>query len=404
MFEINIQMETYYNRSAEYLRKLKTTFRRSFMNEIDWSDRLIGIKGARGVGKTTLILRYIKENFKYNNKYLYLSLDDLSFTGRNLISFIEKFVHHGGKALFLDEIHKYDNWAQELKNAYDRFPEIKIVFTGSSVLHLHKGNADLSRRAVIYDMEGLSFREYLNIVTKNNFDFKSMSLDTLLTNHRDIALEITEKIKPLQYFTDYLKSGYYPFFLENKNTYLKRLLSTIYLTLEVDIAYLNKVELRYVQKLKKLLYVLSILVPLQPNINKLSKDIGTSRETIMNYLHYLEDGKMIKLLHSDRYKSMRKPDKVFLHNTNLMFAIAPENVNTGNLRETFFFNQLNVKHTVNSSEKGDFLIDKQYIFEVGGEHKNFRQIKDIKNSFIAADEIEVGYGNKIPLWLFGFLY
>ncbi|OQX97083.1 MAG: hypothetical protein B6I20_13410 [Bacteroidetes bacterium 4572_117] len=380
-------MEILYKRHAEYLRKVKITFSRNFVNEIDWTDRLIGIKGSRGVGKTTFILHYIKENFANNKKYLYVSLDDLAFTEKTIVGLVEDFVKLGGKVLFLDEIHKYTNWSQELKNCYDRFQELKIVFTGSSILHILKGNADLSRRAVVYEMEGLSFREFINIVTKQKYDFKSYSLDEIIKDHYEIALEITEKIKPFEFFADYLRYGFYPFFLESKTSYFKKLLSTIYLVLESDIAYLNNVELRHVQKLKRLLYVLSTMVPLQPNVNKLSRDLETSRLTIMNYMNYLEDGRLIKLLHADRYRTMKRPDKIFLDNTNLMYAIAPENVNKGNLRETFFYNQLNSRHFVNSSKSGDFLIDEKYTFEVGGKNKSREQIKNVKNAFIAADPV-----------------
>ncbi len=397
-------MDTLHKLHAEYLSKLKVLFSRKITDEIDWSDRLIGIRGARGVGKSTLLLQYIKDNFKYDKNYLYASVDDLSFTERTIVGLAETFTQRGGKVLFLDKIHKYTNWSQELKNCYDRFPEIKIVFTGSSVLHILEGDADLSRRAVVYEMEGLSFREFINIETKNKFDFNTYSLTDIIENHTEIAIRIKEKIKPLKYFIDYLRFGYYPFFLENRNTYLKRLLSTIYLVLESDITILKNVEPRYIHKLKKLMYILSTRAPLQPNINNLSRDVGTSRETITKYMYYLSDGKLINLLHADRYKSMRKPDKVFLHNTNLMYAISPASVNKGNLRETFFFNQVDARHLVNSSKKGDFLIDEKYTFEIGGENKSKKQIQGIENAYIAADDIEIGFDQKIPLWLFGFLY
>lgn len=371
---------------------------------IDWNDKLIGITGARGVGKTTFLISHIKDSLKSSDKALYISLDDLYFSKNNLLDTTDEWVKRGGTHLFLDEVHKYENWSQELKNIYDRYKNLKVIFTGSSALHLYRGSADLSRRAVLYNMNGFSFREYLNVITKK--DFRVYSLDEILSNHENICKEIISKVKPFEYFDDYLKYGYYPFFMESTITYNKKLLNTINLILEIDLPHIKNVDVKYIHKLKKLLYIVATSVPYQPNISKLSSEIEVARNTIMLYLNYLEDSKILSLLHThsegDSYLS--KPEKVYLHHPNLMYAINGNNINLGTVRETFFLNQLKNIYPVSFSKSGDFIIDNKNIFEVGGKNKNFKQLKDVPNSFVAADMIELGFGNKIPLWLFGFLY
>lgn len=397
-------METLYNSYYNLIEKLKPQFRRNFVDSIDWSDRLIGIKGARGVGKTTLMLQYIKEKYGKDKSCIYVSLDNIYFSSNTLVGFAGEFEKKGGNYLFLDEIHKYGNWSQELKNIYDSYPDLHVVFTGSSVLHIHSGNADLSRRAVVYSMEGLSFREFLEIETGKKF--APVKLTELIKNHVDIAGKIVAKVRPLAHFSNYLKYGHYPFFLESRNTYPFKLLNTVNLSLEVDIPFVNQVDWKYIEKLKKLLYVLATSVPFQPNITKLAESIGASRQTTLLYLDYLKDARMIHLLKpkSKGYSYMTKPEKIYLHNPNLMFAIAPGNTDTGALRETFFYNQLAAVAKVESPEYGDFLVDGKFSFEVGGKSKNHKQIWKQSNSYIAADMLEYGNGNKIPLWLFGFLY
>ncbi len=399
-----INLELYYENHFRILNKLKSTFERPyFMQKVAWKEQLIGIKGARGVGKTTLLLHYIKQMYGTNKGCLYISLDQLLFSGQRLLDIADAFDKDGGKLLCVDEIHRYENWSQELKNIYDSYPDLKVIFTGSSALHIHKGKSDLSRRAVVYNLEGLSFREYLQITTGHAFD--AVALPDLLKNHVEIATTVLQKLKPIPAFNTYLSSGYYPYFIQNPKTYHQKLLETIHLIVDLDLAYLNNVEIRHVHKLKKLLYMLSLSVPYQPNISKLSVTVEATRNTIIQYLGYLEDGNLIKQLRSKgkSYELMAKAEKVYLHNTNLIYALS-RNANEGNLRETFFYNQLSAVHTVNYPESADFLIDETYLFEVGGKNKNSEQLKKQPNSYIAADDIEYGASNKVPLWLFGFLY
>lgn len=382
--------------------QLEIRFRRKL--NIDWNDRLIGLTGARGVGKTTYLLTHIKEELKNTSYALYASMDDFYFSETSLLQLADEWVKKGGTHLFLDEIHKYENWSQELKNIYDRYKKLKVVFTGSSVLHIQSGNADLSRRAVVYSMEGLSFREYLNIET--GMQFEKITIEELVKNHLEICKEIVAKVKPLAYFDSYLKHGYYPYYLESTGTYHRKLLNTIHLTLEVDLPYLRHVEVKYIHKLKKLLYLLSQSVPFQPNVSQLATDIEVSRNTVMLYLNYLEESKLLNLLRSKANSDalLAKPEKVYLHHPNLLHAIGSVALNKGNERETYFYNQLNNVCKVHYSPQGDFLVNGKYTFEIGGKNKSKKQIKSVKNSYIAADMLEYGFDNKIPLWLFGFLY
>jgi predicted AAA+ superfamily ATPase len=316
----------------------------------------------------------------------------------------DEWVKRNGTHLFIDEIHKYENWSQELKNIYDRYRKLKVVFTGSSVLHTQSGNADLSRRAVVYNMNGLSFREFLNIETGNNFE--ALTLEEIINNHLEISNQIVSKVKPLANFDNYLKYGYYPYYLESEKTYQKKLLNTINLMIEFDLPYLRNVDVKYIHKLKKLLYIVSQTVPFQPNVSKLAADMEVSRNTVMLYLNYLEESKILNLLHSKASSNamLAKPEKVYLHHPNLLYAINRNNVNKGTARESFFYNQVSNVHKVSYTKIGDFLIDEKYIFEIGGKSKTKKQIKNVEKSYIATDMIEYGDLNKIPLWLFGFLY
>ncbi|MDD3637343.1 MAG: AAA family ATPase, partial [Bacteroidales bacterium] len=383
----------------------QTDFVRSIMYEINWQARLIGIKGARGVGKTTLLLQYIKMNFgRIPEKALYVSLDNIWFSKNTLSELADKFVKQGGTHLFLDEVHKYPEWSVELKNIYDDYPELSIVFTGSSMFEILNARDDLSRRAIVYTLQGLSFREYLNLTNQTNF--KAYTLHDILENHPEISQHIVKQIKPLQFFAQYLKGGYYPFFLEQAALYFQRLEEVVNLILEIELPQLKQLNLTYLPKIKQLLYIIAVSAPFTPNISNLSERIGINRETLLSYLWYLNQAQLIANIYRDSkgITRLQKPDKLFLENTNLMFALSSDTMNTGNLRETFFVNQLKYQHRVEIAEQADFFIDNRYIVEIGGKTKMHRQIKDLENAFIAADDLEFGFENKIPLWLFGFLY
>lgn len=392
----------------KYRRKLaqtQTGFVRSIMSQINWDARLIGIKGSRGVGKTTLLLQYAKLYLADQIQWsLYASLDNIWFSDNKLTDLVDTFVKQGGKYLLLDEVHKYPQWSVEIKNIYDDYSELKVIFTGSSLLEILNARADLSRRAVIYTMQGLSFREYLNM--ELNTDFSVYSLKEIITNHQSLSQQIAARIKPLQYFIPYLSGGYYPFFNEQAELYHIRIEEVINLILEIELPQLRNVNIAYINKLKQLLLIIAQSAPFIPNISKLSERIGINRETLLTYIYYLNEAHLIFSVYKDAngISMLQKPDKLFLENSNLMFTMRSSSVNTGNVRETFFVNQLKYKHQVEISEKSDFIVDNFFTFEIGGKSKKQRQIIDLENAFIAADDIEYGYHNKIPLWLFGFIY
>jgi len=391
-----------YRRRLAYI---ETVFVRSAMQTINWNARLIGIKGARGVGKTTLMLQYIKLQLADQlASTLYVSIDNIWFSQNSLSSLVDNFVKKGGKYLFLDEVHKYPHWSVEIKNLYDDYPMLKIVFTGSSLLEIHNARADLSRRAVVYTIQGLSYREYLNMDL--NIHLESYSLEEILAQHADITSQICETIKPLQHFSGYLSSGYYPFYKEYIDLYHTRIEEVVNMILEVELPQLRNINLAYLPRLKQLLLIIAQSAPFVPNISKLSERIGINRETLLVYLWHLSESQLIFSVYKDAggISKLQKPDKLFVDNTNFMFALGYDNVNTGNLRETFFLNQLKHKHKIEIAKQGDFIINGKHTFEIGGQHKTKRQIKTIDNAYIAADDLEYGFDNKIPLWLFGFLY
>jgi uncharacterized protein len=375
------------------------TIRRELMDEIDWSHRIIGIKGFRGVGKTTFLIDIIKEKFLNDKSCLYVNLNNFYFTKRKIISFADEFYKTGGKTLILEQIHKYPAWASELKTCYDSFPELQIIFSASPVLRVLESNNELKDIAKIYHLEGFSFREYLNYQTNQNF--RSYKLSEILNNHIAIAQEITQEIKPLAFFNNYLKDGYYPYFIDKNVFYSETLLKHINLALEIDVTYLNQIDLQYLPKLRKLLQIVASQVPFSPNVSKISADVQTSRATIMNYLRYMKNARIINMLFSNGNENeIKKPDLVYLHNTNLMYAIDPINISNKSLRQTFFYNQVGYKNQIKSSEKADFKVNDQFHFSVGGKYT----LPTDNEYFAAADMIEVGKENVIPLWLFGFLY
>ena len=397
-------MDSLIEKSYQKVRDIDTRFIRSIMDKIDWNDRLIGIRGARGVGKTTLLLQRIKKFLGNSSEVLYVSLDNLWFAEHSLLKLVDFFVKHGGKFLFLDEVHKYSKWSQAIKNIYDDFPSLKVVFTGSSLLEILNARADLSRRAIVYDIQGLSYREFLNITQKTNF--QTLSLSDILKNHKEIADEILLKIKPLQFFNDYLQHGYYPFFTEGIVRFPYRLEEIVNMILEVELPLLRNIEPAYILKIKQLLQIVSESVPFIPNINNLSKRIEIHRNTLLSYLYYLKETRLTNHLHKDisGINRLQKPEKIYLENTNLAYTLAKNNTDIGNMRETFFLNQLSYNHTVEYPNSGDFWVDKKYLFETGGKGKTGKQIKDTGNSYIVADNIEYGFDKKIPLWMFGMLY
>ena len=397
-------MEQLRRRHTSLIKGVNLDFIRYLYEQLPWNERLIGIKGSRGVGKTTLLLQYIKQEYEFSDKALYVSLDDLYFSENRLIDFIDDFVIKGGEHLFIDEVHKYKNWSIELKNAYDYHPKLKIVFTGSSLLEILNSRADLSRRALVYNMQGLSYREFLNF--RYDKDIESVSFDDLLANHRQLSISISEEVKPLAYFEEYLRIGYFPFYNDNEDFYQKRLQEIINMILEIELPLLRNTDISIISKIKQMLYVVSQSVPFKPNITALASKVQVTRKTILSYLNYLSDAEILNLVYNDtsRISLLQKPEKLYLENTNYIYAIRNTKPNIGSLRETFFLNQLSQNHTITYPKQGDFMIDNKYLFEIGGKGKDFKQIAGIENSFIAADDIEYGFRNKIPLWLFGFLY
>jgi predicted AAA+ superfamily ATPase len=375
------------------------------MPKVYWSDRLFAIIGARGSGKTTLMLQYLKQNLEAK-KAFYMSLDNLYFSTNRLVDVVRKLWQEGVTDFFIDEIHKYPyaSWAQELKNIYDSYRDVRICFSGSSILNIYKGNADLSRRAVGYELFGLSFREYLGF--EGIVNFPAVTLDDILTKHVEIASEITKGIKIIPLFRQYLQSGYYPYYKENPHNYHSRLLNTVSATLETDLPAVENIEYVSVQKLKRLLAIIAGMTPFTPNMAQLGNLVEIQRSNLSKSLTLLEKARMAGLLRNSAKSigSMSKPAKIYLDNPNLAYALGNENTNVGNLRETFFFNQLSITNSITGSAKGDFAVNEKYIIEVGGAGKSFAQIADIPNSFLAVDETETGFGNRIPLWLFGLLY
>ncbi|MDR7130426.1 putative AAA+ superfamily ATPase [Algoriphagus sp. 4150] len=400
-------MEALLLKSNLLIRDQKLDFRRFLFDKIDWNDRLIGVLGARGTGKTTLLLQLAVQEFTPQNtgRVLYTSLDDIYFSANTLVGLAEQFEKLGGEILILDEVHKYPNWAREIKNIYDFQRGLKIIFTGSSIIDMIKENADLSRRAIFYNLPGLSFREYLNISGLGNF--KAIELESLIKGHESIANKITKDFKPLIHFPNYLKAGYYPFFKENPNTYYIRIEQVLKLILEIDLQFIKGIDSHNLRKLYQLLYILSQSVPFTPNISKLSEKIGITRNTLLLYLSYLEKAKIINSLQANGKSTsiLQKPDKIYLENTNLGYAISKQEINTGNERETFFLNQLkNAGHEVHLPKYGDFSVNETYVFEIGGYNKSATQLQNQANSYVVSDGLEVGFKSKIPLWLFGFLY
>lgn len=399
-----MEIDELYINSNRLVADVDLSHKRYLYHMIDWNQRMIGVKGARGVGKTTLLKQYLKENYLGNHEALYISLDDFWFTNHHLIDVADYHYLHGGVVLIVDEVHQYPfpTWAMELKNIYDRYPEMKIVFTGSSMLQIDKTLGDLSRRCVFYDMYGMSFREYLEF--NGILSVPQVSLQDLLDNHVKIATEIISQIKVLPHFHDYLHYGYYPFYKDVAGSYEKVLQQIAANIIEVDMPAVEKVEFSTVLKLKRLLALIAQMVPFSVKLTELSKSIEAPRQSVSKMLALLKKSALVNLLYNGKNTmgQLAKPEKVYLENSNLMYALTPR-ADIGNIRETFFANNLMRSHEVTFSGKGDFLVDSQYTFEVGGKNKKFDQIKDVPNSYLAIDDIDSGFSKKIPLWMFGLL-
>ncbi|GAB2606153.1 ATP-binding protein [Belliella aquatica] len=398
-------MEGLINRYRNLLKSVKTDFKRSHYNKINWNGRAICILGARGTGKSTLMLQYLKENLPLDQS-LYLSLDDLFFKQNSLVDLAERFYQLGGRNLLLDEVHKYEDWQSAVKNIYDFYPDLKLIISGSSILALQKSQADLSRRLVYYELPELSFREYLSLKLK--IELEKYDLTQILKDHQKLIDPILASVPDVMlHFENYKKIGAYPFFLEDERDYISKINQLINVIIDYDLPEGKDISTSTQAKLKKLLYLISTSVPFSPNITKLAEKTDTTRPRLLEMLHMLEVSKLIKSLRSSSkgISMMNKPDKIYLSNTNLIYALALENQNSGNIRETFFYNQLeNSGSILTTAKNGDFLVNNQFEFEVGGKNKTFDQIANIPNSYIAADEMLYGMGNKIPLYLFGFLY
>ena len=389
-------MRTLYQKFEILLQNTTSDFKRYLYEEISWNSRMVGIIGPRGVGKTTMILQYIRENLG-SKRALYVSADDMYFSENKLVDLADVFYKNAGEYLFIDEIHKYENWSRELKNIYDSYPDLKVVFTGSSVLDILKGSADLSRRALIYRLQGLSFREYLNFFHKKNIE--TFSLEHIVNGE----VQLADIKHPLPLFNDYLQRGYYPFGIENE---LKlRLGQIVVQTLETDIPQYANMNVATSRKLKRLLSIISESVPFKPNVSKIAEMINVSRNSLDDYFTYMEKAGLIGQLRNETsgIRGLGKVDKVYLDNTNLIYSLAGEKSNIGNIRETFFLNQMRVRNEVISSKNADFVI-KDFTFEVGGKNKQQKQIEKDGKSYIVKDDIEFGYMNILPLWAFGLNY
>lgn len=378
------------------LSETPVNFHRYMYERIDWSDRLIGLKGPRGVGKTTLLLQRAKEVLDRDTTLL-VNADDLYFTTHTLVDLTDDFVRTGGKVLMIDEIHKYKEWSRELKLIYDYHKDLKVVFTGSSILDIEEGEADLSRRVVPYEMQGLSFREYMKMF--KGIDLPLLNLDDVLSNR----IVVPEGFHPYVYFSEYLRTGYYPF--SNESQFERRLAQVVNKTIEVDIPQYTDMTISAIRKLKRLMSIVSESVPFKPNYTSLSQVLGVSRNLLPEWFAYMEKAGLIMQLRDDTggIRGLGKVDKVYIDNPALMYMFGQENTEIGNVRETFFMNQTRVMHDVITSSVSDFQIGK-YTFEVGGKNKTQKQIAGVSDAFVVKDDIEIGYQNVIPLWVFGLMY
>lgn len=403
-------MESLFRKSDRLLANTSTEIIRDKMTEIHWNAQLVTIIGAKGVGKSTLIKQYLKQKYGIGNHHmLYCSADTVDFSTRTLVGLAEEFTVRGGETLAIDEIHKYKSgttdWSREIKEIHELYPDLKLIVSGSSLLRIREGDADLSRRAVKYTMPGLSFREALRFY--HGLDFKRWTLEDILGHPYDLWQEVSSKCKPVALFKEYLEKGYYPFLLEGEGEYYTKIEQVVNYIIETELPQICKVDVANVRKLQALIALICREVPFELNANKIAAAIEIGRDTIVEYLKYLGDAKVLNLLYSDKKKigKLSKPDKVYLENPNILYALAPSRTDIGTLRETFAVCSLAESHMVEYGKaQGDFKVDAKYTFEIGGRSKDFSQIAGIENSFVFADDWDMPDGAKLPLWMLGFLY
>ena len=403
-------MDTLFRKHDRLLANTSMDIVRDQMNQIHWNAQIISIMGPKGVGKSTLLRQYVKRNYQIGDRRsLYCSADSVDFSTRTLVELAEQFFINGGELLIVDEIHKYkpgtSDWSKEVKEIYELFPKLKLIVSGSSLLKLKEGDADLSRRAIKYTMPGLSFREALRFY--HGLDFPKWTLEDILTHPFDLWEMVTSKCKPVVHFKEYLEKGYYPFLLEGEGEYFTRIEQVVNYIIETELPQICKVDVANIRKLQALVKLIAEEVPFELNANKIAGSMEIGRDTVVEYLKYLGDAKILNLLYSDRKKTgkLSKPDKVYLENPNLLYAIAPDKVEIGTARESFAINSLSESHLVEYGKAhGDFKIDSKYTFEIGGRSKDFSQIAGIPDSYIFADDWDMPDGAKLPLWMLGFLY
>ena len=395
-------MEAFFRTHSYLVEHTDVKVRRSLMDEIDWNDRMIGIKGTRGVGKTTFLLQFAKEKYgAHDRRCLYINMNNFYFQGQGIAEFAAEFVNHNGKVLLIDQVFKQPNWSMELRKCYDLFPNLQIVFTGSSVMRLKDENPELNGIVKSYNLRGFSFREFLNLQTGNSFP--AYSLQEILQSHEQIVKSILPKVSPSAYFMNYIHHGFYPFFLEQRN-FSENLLKTMNMMTEVDILLIKQIELKYLTKIKKLFYLLAVEGSKAPNISNLAHDIETSRATVMNNIKYLADARLINIIYPVGEDFPKKPSKIMMHNSNLMYAIYPIQADTQDLMETFFVNSLWKDHTVNQGSKEHFfIVDEKMKFRICDAQSD-QKIRYNSDTIYARYHTEIGKGCQIPLWLLGFLY
>lgn len=403
-------MDTLFKKSDRLLANTGMEIVREKMNEIHWNARLISILGAKGVGKSTLIKQYLKQNYQpLDRRILYCSADTVDFSTRTLVELADEFTIRGGELLVIDEIHKYkpgtSDWSREVKEIYDLFPDLRLIVSGSSLLQLREGDADLSRRAVKYTMSGLSFREALRFY--HGLEFEKWALEDILVHPYDLWQTVASKCKPVALFKEYLEKGYYPFLLEGEGEYYTKIEQVVNYIIETELPRICKVDVANVRKMQALIALICSEVPFELNANKIAAALEIGRDTVVEYLKYLGDAKVLNLLYSDKKKigKLSKPDKVYLENPNILYALAPTKTDIGTLRETFAISSLSESHSVEYGKaQGDFRVDGKYTFEIGGRSKDFSQIAGVKDSYIFADDWDMPDGAKLPLWMLGFLY